>query len=142
MNFAEVRFWALLAAGLAAIALLRLALRARLGPSRDAFDRWALMALGLFLLACVSLLTVTIFVLAALCSFLGMRWLSRHPHTRRPWYLIVLVPLLLLPLLYYKYANFVLNQVLGFDIASLRDLLIPVGISFYLFQMVGFVVDT
>jgi D-alanyl-lipoteichoic acid acyltransferase DltB (MBOAT superfamily) len=45
-------------------------------------------------------------------------------------------------LFYYKYADFVANGVLGLDVTSLRGLLIPVGISFYSFQLVGFVVDT
>jgi D-alanyl-lipoteichoic acid acyltransferase DltB (MBOAT superfamily) len=54
----------------------------------------------------------------------------------------ILIPLQLLPLAYYKYANFVANQVLGLDVLSLRNLLIPVGISFYTFQKVAFVVDT
>jgi D-alanyl-lipoteichoic acid acyltransferase DltB (MBOAT superfamily) len=48
----------------------------------------------------------------------------------------------LLPLAYYKYANFAVNQVLGFDILTLHNLVIPVGISFYSFQKVAFVVDT
>jgi D-alanyl-lipoteichoic acid acyltransferase DltB (MBOAT superfamily) len=48
----------------------------------------------------------------------------------------------LLPLAYYKYANFALNDVFGLGIPGLSSLLIPVGISFYSFQMVGFVIDT
>jgi D-alanyl-lipoteichoic acid acyltransferase DltB (MBOAT superfamily) len=53
-----------------------------------------------------------------------------------------LVPLQLLPLLYYKYSHFLVNGILRADIPGLSELIIPVGLSFYTFQVVGFVVDT
>jgi alginate O-acetyltransferase complex protein AlgI len=142
MNFAEIRFWGWLAAGLTVIALLRWALGPRLGSQAGAFDRSALLLLGLFLLSCVSLVTVAIFVVVAVSSYLGLTWLVSHPSHRPSRYLWALISMQLLPLLYYKYANFVLNRVAGFEFSTLRDLIIPVGISFYSFQMVGFVVDT
>lgn len=142
MNFAEIRFWTLLAAGIGLIAILRPLFRARLGNRIAEYDRWSLMSLGVFLLACVSLLTLTIFVLVALGSYVGTRWIVRHPRSHHKWYLIVIIPLLMSPLLYYKYANFVLNQVLPFEFSSLRDMLIPVGISFYTFQKIAFIIDT
>jgi D-alanyl-lipoteichoic acid acyltransferase DltB (MBOAT superfamily) len=67
-----------------------------------------------------------------------MRFHSAHAKK----YLLVLIPLQLLPLFYYKYANFAANQVLQLDLPALHHLLIPVGISFYTFQKVAFVVDT
>jgi alginate O-acetyltransferase complex protein AlgI len=54
----------------------------------------------------------------------------------------VLIPVQLLPLVFYKYANFMTNQVLSLDLDFFRGLVIPVGISFYTFQKVAFVVDT
>ena len=66
----------------------------------------------------------------------------RHNEAVRGRYLFVLITLQLLPLFYYKYANFAVNQVLGLRIDWLRGLLIPVGISFYTFQKVAFVIDT
>jgi len=142
MNFAEVRFWELLLAGLGVIALARWPLARQRPGALPAFDRGALCALGLFLLACVSWLTVTIFLGVAVCSYYGLRWIVAN-HTRgHAWYLLVLIPLQLLPLFYYKYSHFVANQVLGLEVDYFRGLLIPVGISFYTFQMVGFVVDT
>src|SRR4029450_2264438 len=48
----------------------------------------------------------------------------------------------LAPLFHYKYSNFVLNGLFNAEFDTLRDLLIPVGISFYTFQLVGFAVDT
>jgi D-alanyl-lipoteichoic acid acyltransferase DltB (MBOAT superfamily) len=142
MNFVEIRFWILLAAGLTAISLVRWVLGRTLAQRPTGFDRAALFALGLFLLACVSVTTVLIFLTVTLGSYLALSWLTRHPRRGFRPALLVLIPLQLLPLLYYKYANFFLNEALTFDWDILRHLVIPVGISFYTFQIVGFVVDT
>jgi alginate O-acetyltransferase complex protein AlgI len=141
MNFAEVRFWELLLAGMGVILLLRLVLaRMRLMPAN--FDKLALLALGLFLLGCVSAVTLVIFLAVAIGTYWGLGWILRHDETGRWKYLFVLIPLQLLPLAYYKYAHFIANQVLNLNADFFRGLVIPVGISFYTFQKVAFVVDT
>lgn len=142
MNFAESRFWGLLAAGMTVIVLVRWSVRLRLGKRRDDFDKAALLSLGLFLLICVSWVTFLIFLLVAVLSYLGLKWILRQEPRSWHRYLFVLIPLQLAPLVYYKYANFAVNEVLGFHAPALRHLLIPVGISFYSFQKVAFVVDT
>ena len=141
MNFGEVRFWELLLAGLGVILLLRFALaRTHLRPGN--FDKVALLALGLFLLGCVSAVTLVIFLAVAVGTYVGLGWVLRHDEKGRWKYLFVLIPLQLLPLVCYKYAHFMANQVLNLDVDLFRGLVIPVGISFYTFQKVGFVVDT
>jgi len=142
MNFAESRFWELLAAGLTVILLLRWLVGPTLGKRRDDFDKAALLSLGLFLLICVSWVTFLIFLLVAVLSFVGLKWILRQNPSSWHRYLFVLIPLQLAPLIYYKYANFAVNEVFGFNFPSLRHLIIPVGISFYTFQKVAFVVDT
>jgi len=141
MNFAEVRFWELLLAGMGVILGLRFAL-ARLDLLPDKFDKTALAALGLFLLGCVSAVTLVIFLAVALGTYGGLGWILRHNENGRSKYLFVLIPLQLLPLVYFKYGSFLANEVLDFHADFLRGLVIPVGISFYTFQMVGFIVDT
>src|SRR5439155_10291766 len=136
MNFAEARFWGLLLVGLGLITLLRLALRPVLGVRRDVFDKIALFSLGFYLLICVSWVTFIVFLVVAVGSYLGLRWLLRYPEKKRRRGLYMLIPLQLLPLACYKYANFAVNQVLGCDFPILRDLVIPVGISFYSSQKV------
>lgn len=139
MNFAELRFWGLLLLGVAVIVCLRPCVPAAAWPR---YDRVMLAALGMFLLLCVSALTFVIWLAVALASYFGLQWiLARDPQASRK-YLLVLIPLQLAPLLAYKYADFVLNRSLGLDFDTLRDLVIPVGLSFYTFQMIGFVVDT
>lgn len=142
MNFAEFRFWGYLLAGLAAVLFLRVLCRGLPESKRIAFDKLGLLALGLFLLACISRVTFVIFLVVAIGTFVGLKWLLSHDPRRHRHYLWILIPLQLLPLLYYKYAGFLTNQVFGLDLPGLRELVIPVGISFYTFQKVAFVVDT
>ncbi|MFM1769920.1 MAG: hypothetical protein RJA22_2449 [Verrucomicrobiota bacterium] len=142
MNFAELRFWGILAAGLAAVLLLRRC-RPAGGDRRAAtYDRASLAALGLLLLAAVSVVTFVIYLSVLVLTHAGLAWILRHQarHARR--WLWVLIPLQLIPLFYYKYADFVVHGVLGAEAPGLRHLLIPVGISFYTFQMISFVLDT
>lgn len=153
MNFAELRFWEILAGALAAIFAVRALLRNR--PVW--FDKAALLSLGLFLLWSISGVTFVIFLLVAVLSYFGLKWILQfHGRAPRP-YLFLLIPLQLLPLLFCKYGDFFLHTVfhldlsvprlwlhgmIGQDIPALHNLVIPVGISFYTFQKVAFVVDT
>jgi D-alanyl-lipoteichoic acid acyltransferase DltB (MBOAT superfamily) len=81
-------------------------------------------------------------LVVAITTYVGLAWILKY-HARHAFkYLLVLIPLQVLPLVYYKYADFVANRVLGFDVDAFRNLVIPVGISFYTFQKVAFVLDT
>ena len=142
MNFAESRFWIVLLSGLAVVLGLRPLWSARFPGGVQRYDKVALTGLGFLLLLAVSPLTFLIFITVALVSYVGLWGILRWKLRRHRLWLAILVSLQLLPLLYYKYSNFLLNQVLGFHLDGLRDLGIPVGISFYTFQKVAFVADT
>ncbi|HOB99158.1 MAG TPA: MBOAT family O-acyltransferase [Verrucomicrobiota bacterium] len=142
MNFADSRFWILLVSGLAVIALLRIPAGAWLGSRVALFDRLALIALGLWLLVAVSWVTCLIFLIVAVFSYCAMCYLVRRGGRHSRLLLVLFVPLQLLPLLYFKYADFILNDTLGGSFDTLRGLIIPAGISFYTFQMMSFVIDT
>jgi alginate O-acetyltransferase complex protein AlgI len=141
MNFAELKFWALLAGALAVALVIRpVARKFRIPPA--GFDRVALLLIGLTLLFAVSAPTFFIFLAVAVGTYVGLK-LILYSHGRAPRrYLVILIPLQLLPLFFYKYANFLCNDVLSLQIDALRDVIIPVGISFYTFQKVAFVLDT
>jgi alginate O-acetyltransferase complex protein AlgI len=141
MNFAEARFWELLLMGLGVILLLRLGF-SRFGNLSKNFDKLSLLVLGLFLLGCVSWVTLLIFLAVAIGTYVGLAWVLRHEQQKRWKYLFVLIPLQLLPLIYYKYADFIANQMLALEVNYFTALVIPVGISFYTFQKVAFVMDT
>lgn len=142
MNFAELRFWGYLLAGLLVIGGVRAVVRGWAPGRLGQVDRGGLALLGVFLLLCVNVLSCAIFVTAVLVTYFGLRWILRHDGGSPRKYLFVLIPLQLAPLFCFKYSDFTLNRVLGLDFDVLRDLIIPVGLSFYLFQMVGFVLDT
>jgi len=142
MNFAQARFWGLLLLGLAVIGILRFLFRWIPGVKPASVDKAALFGLGLFLLVCVSRVTFVIFLLVAIGTYVGLMWILRHPAEKQRHYLYALIPLQLIPLVYYKYGNFAANQVFGLNIPMLRSLVIPVGISFYTFQKIAFVIDT
>ena len=142
MNFADLRFWGYLVGALVFVVLIRLPV-ARLIPARlNQFDKLALLGVGIFLLFRVSWITLTIFLIVAVVTYVGLSWILKF-HARHAFkYLVVLIPLQLAPLLYFKYADFWFNGVMGIQLGSLCHLVIPVGISFYTFQKVAFVVDT
>ena len=142
VNFAELRFWQYLGFGLALILLVRVPL-ARLRPALlGDYDRCALACLGLGLLAAVSWLSLGIFICVLLTAYLGVAWTLRRPASAHRGAALLLGVLVLLPLLYFKYADFFGNQVLGLGWSALGTVAIPVGISFYSFQKVAFVADT
>jgi D-alanyl-lipoteichoic acid acyltransferase DltB (MBOAT superfamily) len=142
MNFAELRFWGLLLGGLAVVLSLRMAVAFAVRRALPAFDKLGLLSLGWFLLASMSWVTFIIFLIVAVTTYVGLGWIVRY-HTQHSFkYLLVLIPLQLAPLIYYKYADFIANRVLALGFDTLRDLVIPVGISFYTFQKVAFVVDS
>lgn len=142
MNFAELRFWGYLLLGLAAVVTFRAILRATRPAVLEKYDRLALAVLSMFLLFCVGWLTFLIWLTVAVFTYAGLYWILHSKSAGRRRYLLILIPLQLGPLLYYKYSNFLANSVFGLGWDSLRDLVIPVGLSFYTFQKVAFVIDT
>lgn len=142
MNFAESRFWFLLLAGLTVVVLLRWAARAALRGRFESIDKILLCSLSLSLLLCVSWVTFIVFAVVAVGSYVGLQWILAQPVLRRRRYLAGLILLQLLPLFFYKYAHFASDQLLGLRPSVLENLIIPVGISFYTFQKVAFVIDT
>jgi len=139
VNFADLRFWQIFLTGL----VLWLAVRklAMFGGLKWRGDRLVLATLSLSLLLAVGWKTLLIFLYVALLTyfalFFGREW--RVPERLLLW---LLVPLQVAPLLYYKYGDFVGNSILHLHRPELTQLVIPVGISFYTFQKISFVIDT
>lgn len=139
MDFSKLSFWLIL---LGALPLLA-AGNALFSRHRQTFQKAFILLLSLFLLGFTSLPTLGIFLCVSLTAYAACRAGERlsAPLGRRV-LLGALIPLLLLPLLYYKYAYFLTHTLCGAEWDSLRDVIIPVGISFYTFQIIGFCVDT
>lgn len=144
MDFADSQFWACFLGGVFVIALLRsILLRMGYGRLWRVGDKISILLLGFVLLGMASSVTLIIFLLVSCISYGGLAWILRHVdrehQTRCLW---TLIPSQLLPLLYYKYAHFFAFVATGESFNTLRDLIIPVGISFYSFQLIGFALDT
>ncbi len=141
MDFTNIFFWAVLLPFLLIFWGLSRLLEKR-AVARQHVQKLAILAVSLSLLGMASWQTLVIFVCVMLTCYVGCRVALRHSMRLRKVILVLLLPLILAPLLYYKYAYFFGSQLLGQDWDTLRDLIIPVGISFYSFQLVGFCIDT
>src|SRR5262245_33841645 len=74
-------------------------------------------------------------------NYLAGAWLER---SRSRWLLTVAVAGNVLLLVAFKYANFIadnLNLALGYDLLHLKPVHLPLGISFFTFQGIAYVVD-
>ncbi len=104
-------------------------------------DRALLAVLSLSLLCYQSLLTLLIFLFVMVVTYFSLMYIRHLPLRYKRLGLASLVTLQFMPLLYYKYASFISNDLFGVENEYFSRLMIPVGISFYTFQMVGFVID-
>ncbi len=89
---------------------------------------------GLFVLLLFGTLTGVYFI---------TRWMNRCHGCGRKWWLAATVTLVLGILGYFKYANFFgenISHLLHLDFHRL-DIFLPVGISFYSFQLLGYAID-
>lgn len=105
-------------------------------------NRILILITSLTLLGIASLQTLLIFCSVAITAYVVCMAAAKLKRGRR---LVLggLIVILLLPLLYYKYGYFICSSFApnrNWD--TLRDLIIPIGISFYSFQMIGFCIDT
>lgn len=101
-----------------------------------------MLGLSLFLLGMASWQTLIIFLLVTQVAFFLCRVSTCFSLFGRKVVLSCLIPLLLAPLLYYKYGYFIGANLFASDWDTLRDLVIPIGISFYTFQVIAFCIDT
>lgn len=141
MDFSTLNFWLSLAPALLVLLAGNGLWRRRPDRLRRFHKAWLLLV-SLLLLGLASLQTLCIFLSVMLAAYAGCRLGCRLEERGRRILLAALLPLLLLPLLYYKYAYFLGCEVLGREWETLKDLVIPIGISFYTFQIIGFCIDT
>lgn len=141
MNFASYDFWKLLILCFFGSRLILAGVRACRPSGELIIARLCLLGTALILLASESPLTIGAFlwvVLLGWCTIL-LQTASR-PSTVRQVIFILLLVAQLAPLFYFKYWNFALNEVLGLDV-RIPSVLIPMGLSFYTFQTIGFWID-
>lgn len=102
-----------------------------------------LMGASYYFYACFNVAMLTVLLYETACAYCF--GLSKNKNKTR---LTIIIVLLLMPLLCFKYLNFMmdaLSDVLALNGALVEmpkfELLLPIGISFYTFMTVGYVVD-
>jgi len=141
MDFSTASFWCSLLPAILVLAAGDYLLRHR-PEAKQLFHKWLMLLLSLVLLGIANETTLVIFLSVTISAYFLCRWGGSLGMTARRWLLGGLIPLLLLPLIYYKYGYFFGSAILQQQWDTLRDLIIPIGISFYTFQVIGFCIDT
>ncbi len=141
MDFSTASFWYSLLPAILILAAGDYLLRHR-PEAKQLFHKWLMLLLSLVLLGIANETTLVIFLSVTISAYFLCRWGCSLGMTARRWLLGGLIPLLLLPLIYYKYGYFFGSAILQQQWDTLRDLIIPIGISFYTFQVIGFCIDT
>lgn len=145
MNFASYDFWKLLILCFVGSRLVLASVRTILPPLEDLVSKLCLASTGLILLGAESWLTLGVFLWVVGLSWIGVLVAAREGFRKdsvvsRLVFIVLLVGQLA-PLFYYKYWTFVLNDWLGLGVKQ-PSVLIPMGLSFYTFQKIGFWIDT
>lgn len=141
MNFASYEFWKLLVLCFISSRLILAAVKVIRPNAHQTTAKLCLLGTALVLLTAESWLTLAAFAWVVLLGWLSVL-LQENQTLRRiksPLWILLLVAQLT-PLFYYKYWSFVLNDLLGWNVST-PSILIPMGLSFYTFQTIGFWVD-
>lgn len=145
MNFASYDFWELLFCCLIASKLITEVSGAIRPAAKNTVSKLCLAATGLVLLGGESWLTLAVFLWVVGLSWTGVVIASRKGFRKDSLVsrliFVILLGGQLAPLFYYKYWTFVLNDLFGLGVRQ-PSVLIPMGLSFYTFQKIGFWIDT
>lgn len=83
-----------------------------------------------------------VIIYITIINYITIRLLGKNNDTRKSKCLITSnVILSLIPLVFFKYTYFILNDVLGLQGEILGKIALPVGISFYTFQALSYTID-
>lgn len=140
MDFTTCTFWLIMLPSMAVIYLVNQLEERTIRRAR--YTKSCLLLLSLTLLYTASTETLLIFLFVTILAYFGCIYARKTENIKRNIILIFLIIILLIPLTYYKYANFITRDVMSLPWDTFRDLVIPIGISFYSFQTIAFCIDT
>lgn len=142
MNFADLDFWKAFSVGFFIIGLTLCIVRAVRGHWGSRLGKLGVLVLSLSLLASESWETLAVFLWVTVVGYIGLYLLQTYSLGKhRVFGIVIIIVAQIAPLFYYKYSDFVIADVLGMD-WSRHGVLIPMGISFYTFQMIGITIDS
>lgn len=102
-----------------------------------------LLAFSLFFYYKTSGIFVLLLIASLLAVFFLTRWMNKKEGTRRKLFLSAIVVVVLGVLGYFKYANFFYENFCALSGGTYKplDIFLPVGISFYSFQLLSYAID-
>jgi D-alanyl-lipoteichoic acid acyltransferase DltB (MBOAT superfamily) len=148
VDFTEISFWlALITIGVPLLLIRYLCVKANLYSFY--VDKIALLVISLFLFINASSSSFIIFAIEIIVNYVAIKRIISFPSQRRSLLGAIVILFDVGILCYFKYFDFLLqNTLLSITPTSLEQYLvrpkaqnIPLGISFYTFQMVAFVAD-
>jgi alginate O-acetyltransferase complex protein AlgI len=141
MNFASYDFWKFLFLCFIGSRLVIALAAASVPDHKDTVAKLCLLATALILLCSESPLTLAAFLWVVLLGWLTLLLQpSRLSAAAKNSIFLLLLVAQLAPLFYFKYWNFLINETLGWDV-RVPSVIIPMGLSFYTFQTIGFWID-
>ena len=142
MDFSNLRYWLLFVGGVAAFLAVAGCFRLFRRTVPGSVHKTFLVLIGLAALGYAGVETLLAFLFVCSVAYSSGAIVRRQePPRARRITLACAIPILFLPLVWFKYRLFIADN-LGIDIAAAVPLVLPVGISFYTFQAVGFLVDS
>lgn len=88
-------------------------------------------------------LTLLLLLVTTLSYFIAILIENTRSPFKKKLYLCASSVILILPLIYFKYFNFIISNINGLFNTSIAawDIILPVGISFYTFQTISYLID-
>jgi Predicted membrane protein involved in D-alanine export len=141
MDFTVSIFWIILLTGLFLFFLANGVMKFVFKKDETNFHKASLAIISLTLLGTASIETLVLFLTLTSVSYIAGTRMVKLPERQQKHSLGVVVCILLAPLIYYKYRFFVLS-LFGVTTESNFTVFIPIGISFYTFQIIGYLIDS
>lgn len=142
MDFSQSLFWCLLLYSLPVLWLGSAFFRWYKPECFSRFYQAYIVVLSLTMLGAAGIETLLIFLFVTLVAYFSCQIVVGSSLRVRKIALVIIIPVLFSPLLYYKYSYFFGVTLFRQEWNCLKDLVIPIGLSFYSFQTVGFCVDS
>ncbi len=142
MNFAEAQFWESLLLGLGVAWFVAVVVGKISHTARLKFEKTSFSLISMWLLFQESPLTLAAFLWVVLLGWVCLKSVTFERQNQSRSYLWMgLVVLQLAPLFYFKYWKFVVEGIFGLQVVT-PHALIPMGLSFYSFQVIAVCLDS
>lgn len=141
MNYNDLQFWVALAICITICVLLK-SIASRLLPQpENRLDLYLLALTSCSLFFFCDKVSFIIFITEVFVTYILLKAAFGSSRKFRRLFAALNIVIIVSVLGWYKYAHFFLSDVFGIDM-SLYKFVIPVGISFYSFQLIAFIIDT